>query len=98
MEVVNMNYLIILNSSQVHHLDEVHKLICDYDASIRVNPSTWLINTNYEANIIRQHLASIISIHDSLLVFKIDGEHSFTNDLDLNDWMEDINSKSMIRV
>ena len=98
MEVVNMNYLIILNSSQVHHLDEVNKLICDYDASIRVNPSTWLINTSYEANIIRQHLASIISIHDSLLVFKIDGEHSFTNDLDLNDWMEDINSKSMIRV
>ena len=93
-----MNYLIILNSSHVHHLDEVHKLICDYDASIRVNPSTWLINTSYEANIIRQHLASIISIHDSLLVFKIDGEHSFTNDLDLNDWMEDINSKSMIRV
>jgi hypothetical protein len=96
MEVVNMNYLIILNSSHQHHFEEVHKLICDYDASIRVNPSTWLIHTHYDATIIRQHLTSIISIHDSLLVFKIDQEHSFTNDLDLNDWLEDIHNESAI--
>lgn len=50
-----MNYLIILNSSHQHHFEEVHKLICDYDASIRVNPSTWLIHTHYDATIIRQH-------------------------------------------
>lgn len=33
---------------------------------------------------------------DSLLVFKIDQEHSFTNDLDLNDWLEDIHNESAI--
>lgn len=91
-----MKYLIILNSPQAHHFEEMDKLIHDYDAYIRVNPSTWLIHTGYDAHIIRQHLASIISIHDSILVFKIDHEHSFANDLELNDWMEDIRERNAI--
>jgi len=93
-----MNYLIIFSSSQETHLEEVDKLIHNYNASIRVNASTWLMNTSYDANIIRQHLASIISIHDSLLVFKIDHEYSFANQLDLSDWMEDIKINEAIKL
>lgn len=91
-----MNYLVILNSAHDHHFDEVNKLINDYDASIRVNTSTWLVNTAYDTNIIRQHLANIISFHDSLLVFKIDHQHCFINNLDLSDWLEDMQSNELI--
>ena len=91
-----MNYLIILNSPHQHHFDEIHKLIQDYDASTRVNASTWLVNTTYDAKIIRQHLANILGIHDSLLVFKIDHEHSFANELDLSDWIEAVQNKEPI--
>ena len=93
MEILSMNYLIILNSPHEFHFDEVHKIIQDYDASKRINTSTWLVNTAYEAKIIRQHLLNILGIHDSLLVFKIDREHSFANELDLNEWMEEMNKK-----
>lgn len=93
-----MNYLIILNSPHEDHFCEVHKKIQDYDASIRINNSTWVIHTSYEAKIIRQHLANILGIHDSLLVFKIDHEYSFTNELELTDWLEEVENKVSINV
>lgn len=91
-----MNFLIILKTHNEQHLEEFHKLIGDYDASIRVNTNTWVVNTSYDIQIIRMHLASLISIHDSLLIFKVDKEHSFTNHLDLSDWMEDINDATLV--
>lgn len=96
MEAFSMNYLIILNSSHDYHFDEVHKIIQNYDSSIRVNTSTWLVNTIYDAKIIRQHLSNILGINDSLLVFKVDHEHSFANELDLNDWMEEMEQKTVL--
>ena len=98
MEVFSMNYLIILNSPHILHFDEVHKIIQDYDASMRVNASTWLVNTTYDAKIIRQHLSNILGIHDSLLVFRIDREHSFANELDLSDWIEETEKKFSLAV
>lgn len=98
MEVIHMNYLIILNSLYPDHFDEVNKTIEDYDHSIRVNQSTWLINTKYDAVIIRQHLANVMSIHDSLLVFKVNNEFSIANHLDINDWLEDMQYNTLVAI
>lgn len=91
-----MNYLIILNSIYEDHFDEVHKTIKDYDHSIRINKNTWLINTKYEAGIIRQHLANMMSIHDSLLIFQINDNFSIANQLDISDWLEDMQQNSLM--
>ncbi|AWL28773.1 hypothetical protein A7P53_14530 [Acinetobacter defluvii] len=91
-----MNYLIILNSIYEDHFDEVHKTIEDYDHSIRINKNTWLINTKYEANIIRQHLANMMSIHDSLLIFQTNDNFSIANQLDVSDWLEDMQQSNLM--
>lgn len=85
-----MNYLIILNSIYTDHFDEVHKTIEDYDHAIRINQNMWLINTKYDAAVIRQHLTNIMSMHDSLLIFQINNNFSIANQLDVSDWLEDI--------
>ena len=90
MEVIHMNYLIILNSNYLDHFDQVHKTIEDYDHTIRVNQNTWLINTKYDAVIIRQHLANVMSMHDSLLIFQVNEKFSIANQLDVSDWLEDM--------
>lgn len=93
-----MNYLIILNSLYPDHLDEVNKTIENYDHAIRINQSTWLINTKYEAVIIRQHLVNVMSIHDSLLIFKINHEFSIANHLDVSDWLEDMQHHNLVSI
>lgn len=84
-----MNYLIILSSNYDDHFLEIEKRIAEYDHFFRVNKTSWLVNTKFNAGIIRQHLANTMGMHDSLLIFQLNNEFSIANELDVSDWLED---------
>ncbi len=84
-----MNYLIILNSNHDDHLTEAAKLLQNYDASMMINASTWLIHTKYSSKVIRQHLAHVMSVMDALFIFKLTEDYAISNALDVLNWLED---------
>lgn len=84
-----MNYLIILNSDYEDHLIEISKLVQNYDSSIAINKTTWLIKTKYSSKIIREHLMHVMSVKDALFVFKVGEDYAASNALDVLNWLED---------
>lgn len=84
-----MNYLIILNSDHDDHLVEISKCIENYDRSIVINKSTWLIKSKYNSKVIREQLMHVMGMKDALFIFKIGADYTASNALDVLNWIED---------
>lgn len=90
-----MNFLVLINTQIDQHLEEIHKLIDSYDHSIRINKSTWLINTKYHSKVVKKHLANILSINDSILIFEVSKDCAISNNLGVEDWLEDVENDKL---
>ena len=64
---------------QNKNYDELIERLNDYPVCLKINKSTWLINTSFDCTNVRNELMSFMDSDDSLFVAKLAGSAAWLN-------------------